>query len=40
MAFDKTQACGEEHPPFTSNTGCEEDTVLITVPVENPFGTF
>jgi len=40
MALDKTLACGEEHPPYTSNTGCEEDLSVNPVPFENPFGTF
>jgi len=41
MAFDKTLACGEEHPPKTTSAGCEEDPLGVSpVPVENPFGSF
>lgn len=40
MAANKTLACGEEHPPYTTSTGCEEDFFASTVPVENPFGSF
>ena len=40
LMFAPLLACGEEHPPYTSNTGCEEDLVTTTVQVENPFGSF
>lgn len=40
MALNKTLACGEEHRPNTTATGCEEDLVISPVPVENPFGSF
>jgi len=39
MAQITTLACGEETGPTTTNRGCEEDGV-VTVPVENPFGSF
>ena len=39
MALNKTLACGEEHRPNTTAAGCEEDLV-VSVPVENPFGSF
>ncbi|HEX8242928.1 MAG TPA: hypothetical protein VF541_05520 [Longimicrobium sp.] len=40
MAADKTLACGEEHPPNTTYTGCEEDFVVSPTPIKNPFGSF
>jgi hypothetical protein len=40
MALNKTLACGEEHPPHTTSTGCEEEPLVSPVPVANPFGSF
>ena len=38
---EKTLACGEEHPPHTTYTGCEEDIFFTPQsPIEDPFGLF